>query len=156
MADFEVKLTGLDPILAKMRKLPDAIGNRAMRRALRKGANVIRGAARRNAQSIDDPQTRENIAKNIAVQAASRRREKSYGGPTMRVGVMGGARMKADAGNLPGGNTTHWRHVEMGTSGTKAQPFLRPAAQQGEQALAQVVAAMDAEAGKELTKLGIK
>src|SRR5690606_32547887 len=110
MADVEFKIEGLDPDLKKLRALPEKFGNRGMRRALRKGANIVRDAARNNAKRIDDPETRERIWKNISVQGGGRRREKQAGGPMMRVGVRGGARplKKGTETGLPGGNTTHW------------------------------------------------
>lgn len=151
---IEVRIEGLAAIERKLKLLPDRIGQRAMRRALRKGANVIRDIARANAKSIDDPQTRENIAKNIAVASGGRKREKQVGGPMMRVGVRGGARLtRGDNGNS-GGNTTYWRMIEFGTSQAPAQPFMRPAMNAGAtKALETAAAAMPGEIDKELRKL---
>lgn len=155
---FNVDVNGLAEIERKLKLLPERIGNNAMRRALRNGANVIRDAVRANAKRIDDPETREAIYKNIAVAGGGRRRERQAGGVMMRVGVRGGARplkKGADTG-LPGGNTTHWRFVEFGTSEARAQPFMRPAAASSANAAYQaVVAAAPAEIDKELRKLGI-
>ena len=154
---LNVKLTGLETIRANMRLVSDKAAIAAGRRALRKGGIVIRNAARQNAQAVDDPKTRASIVKNLAVQAGSRRREQSNGGPMVRVGVMGGAGSGKNDGSrdsLPGGETRHWRHIEFGTSRTPARPFLRPAAQSaGEAAIGAVVAAMDPELAKELRKL---
>lgn len=153
-----MKLTGLETIRANMRLVSDKAAVAAGRRALRKGGTVIRNIARANAQAIDDPQTREAIQKNIVVQAGSRRRERSNGGPMVRVGVMGGARRgpKGDQSRagLPGGDTRHWRYIEFGTSSIPAHPFMRDAAQTaGGQAIEAVVAAMNPELAKELRKL---
>lgn len=127
-----------------------------MRRALRKGANVVRDAARNNAKRIDDPDTREQIYRNIAVSGGGRRRERQAGGPMMRVGVRGGAkplRRDTDTG-LPGGNTTHWRFVELGTSHSRAQSFMRPAAASSASQVFNVVAASaSVELDKEIAKL---
>lgn len=149
------QIHGADEILAKLRKLPERLGRNAMRRALRKGANVIRDAARSNAKRIDDPESRERIWKNIAVAGGGKKREKQAGGPMMRVGVRGGARFNPDASGLPGGNTTgHWRFVELGTSEARAQPFLTPAgAEKAGAATAAIIAAMQTEMDKELAKL---
>ena len=155
--DVEVKIEGLAEIDRKLRLLPERIGRNAIRRALRKGANVVRDAARGNAAKIDDPETRENIAKNIAVQSGGSRREKAAGGPMMRVGVMGGAssnRFSKDATGNPGGDTRHWRFVEFGTSKTRAQPFMRSAmASSAGKAFDAAAAAMEKEVDKELAKL---
>lgn len=156
--DISVNVQGLAEIERKLKLLPERVGNNAMRRALRKGANVIRDAARANAKRIDDPETREMIWKNIAVAGGGRRREKQAGGPMMRVGVRGGARplKKGTDTGLPGGNTTHWRFVEFGTSESRAQPFMRPAAASSAGAAYQAfAAAAPAELDKELRKLGI-
>lgn len=155
--DISVNVTGLAEIERKLKLLPERVGRNAMRRALRKGANVIRDAARANARRIDDPETREAIYKNIAVAGGGRRREREAGGVMMRVGVRGGARpLKngTDTG-LPGGNTTHWRFVELGTSQARAQPFLTPAGVEKAQAAYDAIAA-DAikQVDKELSRLG--
>lgn len=155
--DIRVDIEGLAEIERKLKLLPERVGRNAMRRALRKGANVIRDAARANAKRIDDPETREMIWKNIAVSGGGRRREKQAGGPMMRVGVRGGARplkRGTDTG-LPGGNTTYWRFVELGTSQVRAQPFLTPAGVEKAQAAYDAIAA-DAikQLDKELSKLG--
>lgn len=154
MTDFTVKIEGLEEVQRKLKLLPERLGNRALRRALRRGANVVRDAARNNAKRIDDPETREMIHKNIAVAGGGRRREKAAGGPMMRVGVRGGARPTSGDNGTPGGNTTHWRFQEFGTSKAKAQPFMRPAAANSAGAVFSTVAqAAVTEIDKELAKL---
>lgn len=155
-------MDGLAELQKKLKALPTRIGLNATRRALRKGANVIRDKARRNAASINDPRTSEDIAKNIVVQGGGRRREKQTGGPMMRVGVLGGAKSKKGGGTFevggsrtnPGGDTFYWRFLEFGTSEMPARPFLLPAARESEgPALNAIVAAMRVEFDKELAKL---
>ena len=156
MADVDFKIEGLDPVIRKLRALPEKFGKRGMRRALRKGANIVRNAARNNAKQIDDPESRERIWKNISVQGGGSRREKQAGGPMMRVGVRGGARplKRGTETGLPGGDTTHWRFIEFGTTTNAAQPFMRPAlANNVEAATNAVVAAAKIELDKELAKL---
>lgn len=149
-----VKVEGLAEIDRNLRLLPERLGRNALKRALRKGANVIRNAAKANAQAIDDPETREQIAKNIMVASGSRKREKQAGGLLMRVGVSGGARPTSGDNGQPGGNTTYWRFVEFGTSTAKAQPFMRSAmANSAEAAMSATTTAMEAEIDKELAKL---
>ena len=153
---FDVDVKGLAEIERKLKLLPQRIGNNAMRRALRKGANVIRDAARANAKRIDDPETREQIWENIAVSGGGRKRERQAGGVMMRVGVRGGARplRKGTDTGLPGGNTTHWRFVEFGTSEARAQPLMRPAAREAAvPAFDAIAAAMEKEVDKALRKL---
>lgn len=156
MADFEFKIEGLDPVIRKLRALPERFAVRGMRRALRKGANIVRNAARNNAKRIDDPESRERIWKNISVQGGGSRREKQAGGPMMRVGVRGGARplKRGTETGLPGGDTTHWRWVEFGSVNNQARPFMRPAlANNIDAATNAVVAAANVELDKELAKL---
>lgn len=149
-----VKVSGLAEIDRKLRLLPQRIGNNAMRRSLRKGANVIRDIAKANAKQIDDPDTSESIAKNIAVASGGKRREREAGGLLMRVGVRGGARPTRGDNGAPGGNTTYWRLVEYGSSQAKAQPFMRPAMASGAtKAFSVTAAAMNTEIDKELRKL---
>ena len=151
----EIKVHGLDEIERKLKSLPEKLGRNAMRRALRKGANVIRDAAKANAKRIDDPKTREQIWQNIAVASGGRKREKEAGGVMMRVGVRGGAKPASGDNGTPGGNTTHWRFVELGTSEARAQPFLTPAGAEKAQAAYDAIAT-DAikQFDKELSKLG--
>lgn len=156
-----VKLEGLDDLLAKLQQLPDRIGNNAMRRGLRKGANVIKQAAVTKARALDDPQTGEAIYKNITVQGAGRKREQQEGGPMMRVGILGGARdmrkygeFKGAGGGNPGGDTFYWRFMEFGTSKMAAKPFMRPAMNENDGAAFNAIAAdMPAQIDKELAKL---
>src|SRR5690606_16292460 len=160
---FDVDVKGLAEIERKLKLLPQRLGQNAMRRALRKGANVIRDAARANAKRIDDPETREQIWENIAVASGGSRRERSAGGPMMRVGVLGGAKNYRNKSgtyhvggskNNPGGDTWYWRLLEFGTSNMAAQPFMRPAAREAAvPALNAIAAAMEKEVDKELRKL---
>lgn len=148
-------MDGQSDILKKLNQISARAGANALRRALRRGANVVRDAARQNAKQIDDPETSAAIYKNIAVQSGGRRREKAAGGPMMRVGIRGGARPypKNTATGLSGGNTTHWRFIEFGTSEARAQPFMRPAATANVSRVADVVcAAAEVELAKELAK----
>lgn len=155
MNDVTVEVKGLDALSKKLKLLPERFAYRGMRRALRRGANVIRDAARNNAKRFDDPLTKEAIYKNVAVMGGGARREKAAGGPIMRVGMRGGARFNASASGLPGGNTTgYWRFLEFGTSEQSAQPFLRPAlSSSAESALSVIVSSASDELDKELNKL---
>lgn len=156
------EIHGLDAIQAKLSKLPERLGRNAMRRSLRKGANIIRDAARSNARRYDDPSTPENIAKNIVSQNGGRKMERQLGGPVVRVGVLGGAKKKkGESGGKanPGGETWYWRLLEFGftlPSGKHypAQSFMRrAAAEKSGAAMDAIVSAMSTELDKELSKL---
>lgn len=142
--ELQYKLEGLDAVLKKMRALPVDVRMKGARYAGRKGANLIRDAAIRNATGIDDPETREQIAKNVAVRFANREFRRT-GDVMFLVGILGGARQygntkenvrKGRVGQTyktngssanPGGDTWYWRFVELGTQKVAARPFLRPA-----------------------------
>lgn len=157
MNGIEVKIEGLEGIEKKLKQLPANYIKRGLRRALRKGANIIRDDARTNAKAIDDPLTREAIYKNIAVAGGGASREKRAGGPIMRVGVRGGARYNKAGDSLPGGNTTgYWRLVEFGTANQKAKPFMRNAiVTAAEKSLNVTAAAAQIELDKEISKLNV-
>lgn len=160
--DVTVKVEGLAETERKLRLLPARIGKNAMRRALRRGANTIRDAARSNFVSLDDGPTPEKIFKNVVVQGASARRSRQEGGVVMRVGVLGGSRNMTAYGEFkgagkgnPGGDTWYWRLLEFGTSRFAAKAPMRKAmATAAEKAMTTTAAAMDTEIDKELAKLG--
>lgn len=145
--DVQFKLEGLDAILKKMNQLGPEVSRKGARFAGRKAANVIRDAAIERARQINDPATREEIAKNLAVKFSSKAFRRS-GDVSFRVGILGGARQYANtrenrrkrrvgqsyvgAGEFvssgqPGGDTFYWRFLEFGTQKAKARPFMRPA-----------------------------
>lgn len=127
-------LTGMDGILERLDALPKKLKKKAAKVAARKGMNIVRDEARRNAKKIDNPESRAAIWKNIRTQEATRSGRK-VGGVVMRVGVVGGGRIRkisrkqreAQSANLPGGATQHWWLIEFGSENTKARPFMRPA-----------------------------
>lgn len=137
MADkvtFVIK--GLDALLGKLENLKYETKKKGGRSALRKAAQLVRDAAKQNAQAIDDQQSREDITRNI-VERWNNRLNKRTGDLGFRVGVMGGAggnKTSEQLAGLPGGDTRHWRYVEFGTEKTPARPFMRPALEQNIQA----------------------
>lgn len=143
MADrLDFNIIGVEQLSAKLKVISDDIKFKGGRFALRKAANLVRDAAKKNASKIDDPKTAENIEKNIAVRWSSKTFKRN-GNLKFRVGVRGGAqsygntrenRRKGRAGKTyktdggkgnPGGDTFHWRFAEFGTSRSRAQPFMR-------------------------------
>lgn len=144
MDNMQFSITGLEPILAKMAEVKLDVHRKGGRFALRKAAMVALEAAQANARKIDDPATAEKIEENLVIRF-SNRRFKRTGDLMFRIGVLGGAKKSdsskkasrkgpegegdrsAGASSNPGGDTFHWRFVELGTSQTRARPFLRPA-----------------------------
>lgn len=129
---FEFKLTGFDDLVSLLKTLSPKLQKSGLRKAARKAMNIVRDDARNRARQIDDPETVARIHKNIVTQESAKQSRK-VGGVVMRVGVKGGAssnQFSKDKSKLSGGDTTHWRYVEFGTSDTPAVPFMRPALDQ--------------------------
>lgn len=130
MADgVQFSLVGLEELYGKLDEVTQDMKRRGGRFALRKAAQVVRDAAKRNAERVDDPDTPENIAENI-VERWSGRTFRRTGDLMFRVGVMGGAggnKPSSALSGLPGGDTRHWRQIEFGNSRVPAHPIMRPA-----------------------------
>lgn len=124
MIDF--KLEGTENLLKNLKTLESDVQLKTARAAGRKAANVIRDAAKSNASQIDDPETANSIADNIAVQFVAKD-FKQTGDLKFKIGVRGGARKRSDNEKNPGGDTFYWRFIEFGTRYVPARPFLRPA-----------------------------
>lgn len=128
------EIQGLEEVLGKLKTLKDETRGKTTRFALRKAANLVRDAAKANAERLDDPRTSTNIAANIKV-GIEKKRYRQDGELKMRVGVAGGAKgfaaavgeMRGKGKGNPGGDTYYWRFLEFGTSKMAARPFMRPA-----------------------------
>ena len=121
----QFSLIGLEPLLAKLQSVSYDMQYKGGRFALRKAANIVADALRTNAKMIDDPETPEDISKNVAVRFSTRTFKRN-GNLMFRVGILGGASFtKKDVSGLAGGDTRHWRMQEMGTEHHPAQPFMR-------------------------------
>lgn len=110
----------------KMEQLANPRKAKAMaRKAARQAMNIARDDARARARMIDDPETAEKIFKNISVAGGKSRNSNEV---VMRVGVRGGASFSnKNPPKTSGGDTRHWRFIEIGTSNNRATPFMRPA-----------------------------
>ena len=123
-------LEGMESLRAKFKQLKGEEAQKIFKSAAGAGAKVIRLEVQKGAQGIDDPDTRETIAKNVA-QRAKGKRYLPANAVGVRVGIKGGAKAqqggKKAATTNQGGQTYHWRFVEFGTKKMPAQPFMRPA-----------------------------
>lgn len=140
----DVVLSGVDDLLGKFASITHDVKYKGGRSSLRQAANLIRNAAQKNADAIDNPATRNSVALNVASRWNGRL-WKSKGDLGFRIGILGGARQYANtrenrrkrrAGgayvsdgskNNPGGDTYYWRHIEFGTQFIAASPFMRRA-----------------------------
>lgn len=153
---ISVTITGLDVVQKRMRELPAQLQKRGVQTALRKAANKLRRAVQDNALALDDPATPNSIAKNIYVQANNRHFRRT-GDIMMRVGVLGGAKTKAENDQNPGLDTYYWRFKEFGTVNMPAAPFIRPAVQATQGAmLSTFTAELSKEIDKQINKLVLK
>lgn len=129
MADgVEYTLTGVDELMGKLASISDDMKRKGGRTALRKAANVIANRAKANAQRLDDPETGRSIADNIAVRWNGREFKRN-GNLAFRIGVLHGAVLKKHPDKAKNAPTPHWRLLEFGTENMRAQPFMRPAAE---------------------------
>lgn len=131
MADgVEYKLTGVDELLGKLDSITDDMKRKGGRAALRKAANVIANRAKANARRLDDPETGRSIADNIAVRWNGREFKRN-GNLGFKIGVLHGAVLKRHPDKAKNAPTPHWRLLEFGTENMRAQPIMRPAAENG-------------------------
>lgn len=133
--EFQIK--GIDGVLANMRELSLQMRGKIARAAGRKGANVIRDAAKAGWRQVDRAGTPNKIYEKVAMQFAGRTFKRT-GDIMFRVGIQGGARQYANtranrrAGRVGGsyqvdGSTFYWRFYELGTSRQPARPVMQPA-----------------------------
>lgn len=160
MAEF--KIVGLEKVLANMRSVSVQVRGKIGRAAVRKGANVIRDAAKEGWARVDRADTPNNIAQNVAVQFSSKTFRRT-GDVMFRVGIRGGAKQyvnnkanvrarRAGKSYATGGSTFYWRFYELGTKNQPARPILQPALfNNGQQAMN----AMAAEFDRQFKKLGL-
>lgn len=129
MADWiTYKLTGADALSAKFKTLSQEVQRQIVVPAAKDAMDIVLRDARDRAHRVDNPQTPQNIALNIAMIEDTQYFNET-GSTKISVGVRRGRR-----GRL-GGNTFYWWFVELGTSRSRAQPFLRNALGQNQQAV---------------------
>lgn len=146
MADWiTYKLTGADALSAKFKTLPQELQRQIVVPAAKDAMDIVLKDAIARASRIDDPKTPNDISKNIALTE-----DKGFFEETGSTKVSVGVR-KTKRGQR-GGNTFYWWWVELGTSKNRAQPFMRNALGQNQQA---VFKEFLQSAKYQLVKLGI-
>lgn len=133
---MKFELNGVDELIKRLKKAQREGVEKMAPRALAASGRVIRDEAKRRAEAIDDPKTKESIAKNIALQKSSKRNT-PRDAVKYRVGVRGGGAPNDDK-NPSGGDTWYWRFIEFGTVKMAPRPFLRPAMEAKQQEAARV------------------
>lgn len=66
---FRSEINGLEEILKKFRNLPRSMQNKALKDALKKGAEVVRKAAKQNVRSIVSSEATGTLEKNIVTSS---------------------------------------------------------------------------------------
>lgn len=131
MASNVTQLQGVDELMTAIKAVTEETQRKTGRAALRKAANVLRLKAIASARRFDDPETTEDVSKNIAINW-NNKTFKRTGNLHFSVGVQGGAKKGGKAKKGKGGDTWYFRFVEFGTQHSAAQPFLRPAMESGQ------------------------
>lgn len=164
-------IQGLEEVQRKIRAIgKNSTAKRIARKAAKQAMNIVRDAARANAQGIDDPETSKQIWRNIVTQSGRVRDRNSI---KVRVGVKGGGefwrmnkkmtrkdkasgrryRMPSPYYTHVKNDTRHWWLVEFGTQKTPAQPFMRIAMYNNIQSVTnKFVEVFSAELEQELNK----
>lgn len=120
-------LTGTESATRRLRTFAPKLQRKALRAAARSAMKIVQAAARANAKRIDDPDTGNQIWREIKIQAGKMREP----GVIMRVGVMGGA-VSSKSKTPP----WYWRLIELGSEHQRAQAFMRPALANNAEAVA--------------------
>lgn len=131
MADtISYKLKGADELSRVFKTLPQELQRQVVLPAAKDAMDIVLKDAINRASAIDRPETIPDISKNIALIE-----DKGFfaetGSTKISVGVKKGRKGRA------GGNTYYWWWVELGTSGRRAQPFMRNALGQNKEAVFQ-------------------
>lgn len=146
MADFIIyKLKGAAELSAKFRTLSQEMQRQVVLPAAKDAMDIVLRDGRDRASRIDDPKTAQDISLNLALTEDTAF-FKETGSTKVSVGVR-----KTKRGQR-GGNTYYWWWVELGTARSRAQPFLRNALGQNQQA---VFAEFLSSAKFQLIKLGL-
>lgn len=116
---IEFKFTGTEQLVAKFKQLGESARREIATPAARDAMDIVLKDATDRAYRLDDPKTRNVVAKNVTMIE-----RKAIGEETGTVIFSVGVRTK---GNRPGGKTYWWFYLELGTEHAAAHPFLRPA-----------------------------
>lgn len=119
---LEVDVQGFEKAINNLKKVGQEIRRKSIRNALLTSANVFKKEVIKNASQLDNPDTPEKIAANIATKFDGKYYKTSKN-IKYSVGVRGGATSKKSNESNKGGNTFYWRFLEFGTKNMPAKPF---------------------------------
>lgn len=118
-ATSNFKIQGADEVFKNLRLLPEKLREQVAWPATIAAMEYAKEIAKENAMRVDRPWTRNYIPDNIAI-AQRRKLGAELKAAYVSLGIMRRAKGQG------GGQTFYWWFVELGTSKTRAQPFLRP------------------------------
>lgn len=127
--DVQVKITGLDEVIAALKGLPDKLRKRILRNALAAGARIVRDEARASAPVLRNPvkaryRTPGTVRNAIVVRTSKVARRAGDVGVYVNVRPakrgQRGAKSKTDP--------FYWRWLEFGTVKLQAFAFLQKSA----------------------------
>lgn len=147
MADFiTYKLKGADELSRIFKTLPQELQRDIVVPAAKEAMDIVLRAAKDNADRLDDPTTSNYIPKNLAMIE-----DKKFFAETGSTKVSVGVRKRKRG--VGGGNTYYAAlFLELGTSRSRAFPFMRNALNQNQQAVFQEFLS---SAKFQLVKLGL-
>lgn len=130
MADWiTYKLTGADKLSAAFKKLPQELQRQIVVPAAKDAMQIVLDAAKDNASRLDNPETPNYIPKNLDMIE-----DKKYFEETGSTKVSVGVRKRKRG--VGGGNTYYAAlFLELGTSRSRAFPFMRNALGRNQQAV---------------------
>lgn len=129
----EVRMHGLEALKQTLNALPAKLGERAVRAALRAGAQTIRKQAQANAPVLQTPSP-HRIAGTIKANITVRKSKRDKYGVYVSVKPLTGKQIlsfRQANGGAKGANNPndpfYWVFQEFGTAHHAASPFMRPA-----------------------------
>jgi HK97 gp10 family phage protein len=125
MIQFDVQLEGVRPLAEKLARLEQTVGKKIVKKAVTKGAAVVRKAARSNAKSMVGGTMGGLLAKNIASLAYKKQRRGSH---ARWVGVKSGVDEFVHVSRR-GKRSYIPAAIEFGHDNAAAIPFTRSAAE---------------------------
>ncbi|WP_414440459.1 HK97-gp10 family putative phage morphogenesis protein [Burkholderia sp. 22PA0099] len=115
---MSVQVIGLSDLQKDLQKLAKSQTRAVLRKATVAGAKVLAAGARKRA-----PKETGKLRKNIKAAALKQKDAPGLAVAGVRVSTKGGADSPT--------NAFYWRFVELGTRYSRAEPFIRPAFDQG-------------------------
>ena len=123
MAGTTMQVLGLQDLEAKLRQLPQVAAKRIVRKAVKKGAAVVRKAARINARAMVGGEMGHDISKSLATGKGKALRD----GFSVRVGPRSEDSEKFVTVSAAGRRSYVPAALEYGHDGVAAIPFFRAA-----------------------------